>query len=77
MRKMTKLEKDISEELRFNDYPDMMTATEVARAIGASHPKMGREFMEGYPTYKILGREKYRRSDVVARIADSRMEIYN
>lgn len=76
MRKFSKLEKEISEELKENGYHEMMTASEVARAIGAVHPKVGREFMEGCPTYKILKREKYRRSDVVIRIAQSRMEAF-
>ena len=69
MRKMTSLEKSISAELRANKHKEMMSATDVARAIGASRPEHGREFMSGAPQYDINGNIRYRRSDVAIRIA--------
>ena len=69
MRKMSPRAKEISEELRENNHKEMMSATEVARAIGGSRPEHGREFMSGAPEYDINGNLRYRRSDVAIRIA--------
>ena len=72
MRKFTKEERLISEDLKSNGHPEMMSETDVARAIGLSRPDQARAFMEGCPVYLIGKRRKYMRSDVIRQIALSR-----
>lgn len=73
MRKYTKEERQVAEELKANGHKEMMTETDVARAIGLSRPDQARAFMEGCPVYHIGERRKYMRSDVIRQIALSRM----
>lgn len=73
MRKYTKDERRVAEELKANGHKEMMTETDVARALGLSRPDQARAFMEGCPVHLIGKRRKYMRSDVIRQIALSKM----
>lgn len=73
MRKYTKYERHVAEELKANGHPEMMTASDVARALGVSRPDQARAFMEGCPVHLVGKTKKYMRSDVIRQIALSKM----
>jgi hypothetical protein len=73
VRKFSRDEKDINEELKAEGYKLYMTRTQVAEAAGYSRPEQGDEIMDGCPRYLLGKKHKYRRSDVARQIALSKM----
>lgn len=71
MKKFTREEREINEELKEEGFGLYMTATEVAKAIGKTHPQQGRDFMEGCAEWRFGNKSRvtYARADVVRQMA--------
>lgn len=72
LARLSKLEREILEELKDNGYKMMMSPTEVAHAWRRSRADQGRALMEGFTEFRNGKYILYRRSDVAKQIARSR-----